>query len=91
MPVQFSVAVRNARLDAVETTTGTAPSLRIFSGAQPADCAAADPAGLLCTIALPTDWMEAASAGSKAMLGTWQANATATGTAASWRISPTER
>jgi hypothetical protein len=60
MSLQYSVAVRNARLDQVETTIGTGPLLKIFSGAVPANCAAADPAGLLCAITLPSDWMAAA-------------------------------
>jgi hypothetical protein len=82
----MSVAARNARLDAIETAVSTAPSLIIYSGAQPADCAAADPSGVLCTIVLPSDWMAAASSGAKALAGTWQANASAAGTAASFRI-----
>ena len=86
MAVQMSVAARNARLDAIETAVSTAPSLIIYSGAQPADCAAADPSGVLCTIVLPSDWMAAASSGAKALAGTWQANASAAGTAASFRI-----
>jgi len=49
MAFQFSVLVRNARLDAVETQIGTAAVLKVFSGAEPVDCAAADPAGLLAT------------------------------------------
>ena len=60
MAYQYSVAVRNAKLDAVETQIGVSAILKIFSGAEPANCAAGDPAGLLCTIALPADWMAAA-------------------------------
>ena len=47
MPVQLSTAVRNARLDAIETAIGASAILRIRSGAVPANCAAAD-AGLRC-------------------------------------------
>jgi hypothetical protein len=86
MTYQYSVAVRNAALDAKETTIGTAAVLKIFSGAEPANCAAADPAGLLVTITLPSDWMNAASAGAKTKLGTWSNAASGTGTAASWRL-----
>ena len=42
MTVQLSVAVRNARLDAIETTIAASAVLKIRSGAQPANCAAAD-------------------------------------------------
>jgi hypothetical protein len=86
MALQFSVAVRNARLDAIESTTGTSAKLLIFSGAEAANCAAADPAGLLATLSLPSDWMNNASAGSKTLLGTWTGSGSASGTAASFRI-----
>lgn len=86
MTVQYSTTLRNNKLDQVESTIGTAAILKIFSGAQPANCAAADPSGLLCTINLPSDWMNNASSGSKTLLGTWSASASGSGTAASWRI-----
>ena len=86
MAIQYSVSVNNARLDTVESTTGVSAVLKIFSGAQPANCAAADPTGTLCTITLPSDWMNAASSASKTKLGTWSGTASSTGTAASFRI-----
>ena len=73
--MQYSVAVNNARLDAVETTIGASPKLRIFSGSMPANCAAADSGTLLCEITLPSDWMNAASTASKTLLGTWSGTA----------------
>lgn len=86
MTYQYSVAVRNAKLDAVETAIGASPVLKFFSGAEPANCAAADPAGLLATINLPSDWMADAGGGQKAKLGTWTGTASATGLVTSWRI-----
>jgi len=86
MTYQYSTAVRNAKLDAIEAAVGTAAVLKIFSGAEPANCATADPSGLLCTITLPSDWMNAASTGAKTKLGTWSGTASGTGTAASWRL-----
>lgn len=87
MAVQFSDAARNAALDAVETAAGTAPTMEIRSGAVPANCAAADSGTVLATLVLPSDWMAAASGGSKAKSGTWQdAAADATGTAGHFRI-----
>lgn len=87
MSVQLSVAVRNARLDQIETTIGTAPILRIRSGAPPANCAATRTGTVLATLTLPSDWMAAASGGSKALLGTWEdTSADATGTAGMWEI-----
>lgn len=87
MALQYSVTVRNAQLDAVETTVGTAPILRIYSGSAPANCAAAASGTLLAEATLPSDWMAAANSGSKALSGTWQdASANATGTAGHWRL-----
>lgn len=85
--LQLSVAARNARLDAIETTVGTAPVLEIRTGAVPASCAAANSGTVLATMTLPSDWMAAASSGSKAKAGTWQdTSADATGTAAHFRL-----
>jgi hypothetical protein len=88
MAFQFSVAARNAALDAIETAIGAAPTLEIRSGSVPANCAAAATGTVLATITLPSDWLAAASAGAKALLGTWQdASADAAGTAAHFRIN----
>lgn len=87
MALQYSVAVRNAQLDAFEVTIGTAPLLHIRSGAPPANCAAADTGTLLASITLPSDWMLAAAAGVKDKTGTWQdTSADGTGTAGHFRI-----
>ena|SRR3990167_1074926 len=87
MAVQLSVAVRNGRLDQVESVTGTSAILRIRTGAAPADCAAADTGTVLVTITCPADYMNAASGGTKTKLGTWQdTSADATGTAAHFRL-----
>ena len=86
MAYQESVAVRNARLDAIETTIGTGALLKLFSGAEPANCGAADPSGLLATLTLPTDWLANASGGSKAKAGSWTGTGSGAGTAASFRI-----
>ena len=87
MAFQFSVAARNAALDAIETAAGTAPTLTIRTGAAPADCAAADSGTVLATMTLPTDWLAAASGGAKGIAGTWQdPSADAAGTAGHFRI-----
>lgn len=86
MAVQFSVSVRNARADAIESTTGTTAKLQIRTGAAPADCATANSGTLLCEMTLPSDWMAAASSGSKAKSGTWSGTGAADGTAAHFRI-----
>lgn len=87
MSVQMSTTLRNAILDQIESTIGTAPILKIRTGAQPANCAAADSGTVLATITLPSDWMAGASSGSKSKSGTWEdASADATGTAGHFRI-----
>lgn len=87
MTLQYSVAVRNAGLDAREVAVGASAILRIRTGAPPANCAAADTGSVLAAINLPADWMNAASAGSKTKAGTWSdASADATGTAGHFRI-----
>lgn len=87
MAIQLSTTVRNARLDAIETAVGTAPILRIRTGAAPANCGTADAGTVLAEMTLPSDWAAAASGGSKALSGTWQdASANATGTAAHFRL-----
>lgn len=72
MTLQYSVAIRNARLDAVESVIGVSAIMKIRSGAPPTNCAAADSGTVLATLNLPSDWMAAAAAGVKAKLGTWE-------------------
>ncbi|MBK6920509.1 MAG: hypothetical protein IPH07_24120 [Deltaproteobacteria bacterium] len=87
MPLQLSVTVRNAELDAIESTIGTTPILRIYTGSAPSDCATAATGTVLAQMSLPSDWLAAASSGSKALAGTWQdASANASGTAGYFRI-----
>ena len=87
MALQFSTTVRNAELDAIETAIGTAAVLKIRTGSVPATVATADSGTVLASATLPSDWMAAASSGSKALSGTWQdSSADATGTAAHFRI-----
>ena len=86
MALQYSVAVNNARLDAVETATGASAKLRIYTGSAPANCAAAATGTMLVEMALPADWMNAASAASKTKLGTWSGTGAAAGTAGYFRI-----
>ena len=76
--MQYSTSVNNARLDAVETTIGTAPTLKLYSGAAPANCAAVDSGTLLASIVLPSDWMASAANATKAGAGLpWSGTASA--------------
>jgi len=87
MALQLSETVRNARLDTIESTIGATAVLKIFSGSAPANCAAADSGTVLATLTLPSDWMNAASSGSKTMNGTWEdTSADNAGTAGHFRL-----
>lgn len=87
MSVKFSVTVRNARLDGIETGIGVSAVLKIRTGAPPTNITDADAGTVLATCTLPSDWMAAASSGSKALTGTWQdTSADAAGTAGHFRI-----
>jgi hypothetical protein len=87
MALQLSTTVRNARLDAIETAIGTSAVLKIFTGSVPANCAAADSGSVLATVSLPSDWMAAASGGTKSLSGSWvDSSADNTGTAGHFRL-----
>ncbi len=87
MALKLSMAVKNARLDSIESTIGAAPVLKIRSGAAPAAITDADSGDVLASLTLPSDWLAAASNGTKAISGTWQdTSADAAGTAGHFRI-----
>jgi hypothetical protein len=87
MAMQFSVAARNAALDAIETELGASPVLKIRSGTVPATCVTADAGTVLATMALPADAMAAASGGTKGYNAVWSdASADSAGTAGHFRI-----
>ena len=74
--LQYSVQLRNAKLDAIETVIGTAPTIEIRTGGLPANCAAAATGNVLVQQAVPSDWMAAAAAGVKAIgSGPWSLTA----------------
>ena len=86
MALQFSTAVLNARLNAIESTTGAAALLKLYTGTPPATCATADAGTLLATITLPSTWLGSASGGVVAIAGTWLGTAAVTGTIGHFRI-----
>jgi hypothetical protein len=88
MSLQFSVAVRNAMLNSIETTIGTSAVLTVRTGAPPATCATADSGTLLASISLASDWADAAASGAKILSGlpVSDSSINATGTAGHWRL-----
>jgi len=79
MAIQLAELLRNARLDTIETHVGTAPILKLRTGAQPADCGTADSGTVLCSMTLPSDWLNAASTGQITKNGTWSGTASGGG------------
>ncbi len=87
MALQLSTSVRNAMLDAIETTVGTSAILELRTGSVPATCATADSGTLLISYSLASDWAAAASSASKALNNTpITGSASATGTAGHFRL-----
>lgn len=89
MTVQYSTAVRNARMNQLLSDMAVASStsyIQIRTGAPPANCAAADTGTILAIINLPANFMTLAGAvASKA--GTWSdASADAGGTMGHFRL-----
>ena len=85
MAMQFSVTLRNDQVSQIQTRIGSAGHLKIFSGAQPANCAAADPSGLLADITLPATFLTS-TGGVTTIAGSWTVSASGTGTAACFRM-----
>lgn len=88
MAIQLSTALRNARLDQIETTIGASAIVKLRSGAAPVSCAAADSGTVLASFSLAADWAGAASAGTKSFTGTpiQDSSADGTGVAGHFRV-----
>ena len=72
MTITYSFAVIDAKNDSVETTIGTSPKLRIYSGTMPTNARTALSGNtLLAEGTLPSDWLGASSSGVKSKAGTW--------------------
>jgi hypothetical protein len=78
MAYKYGVVLRTNQVAQIQASVGASGTLKIFSGAEPANCAAADPSGLLCTITLPATFLTSTN-GVTTIAGTWQAVASAGG------------
>jgi len=89
MAFQYGVALRNAQVSQIQTTVAAAGTsnmqLRIYSGAEPADCGATASGTLLATIVLPASFLTS-SGGTTTLAGVWSVAASTTGTAGYFRI-----
>ncbi len=82
MTTQRSVAARDAANNAFSTTLGTASvTCTLFTGAPPANCAAADSGTVIIVLALPASPLGASAVGTIAKSGSaWTGSATGAGT-----------
>lgn len=85
MTLQFSVEVRNARLDAIETTVDTDPWFALFTGPPPANTFASNTGTLLIMKQLASDWSTGAASGQKGV-NTFTANGVGVGIAGHFRL-----
>lgn len=85
MALQYSVAARNARADAVTSQVGNAGKLRLYTGAAPADVVSAATGTLLSEHTMASPFGAAASGGVLTITPPANVNALATGTAGYWR------
>jgi hypothetical protein len=88
MAFQFSIASRNAWLDAIETTIGASAKLELWDGGgiMPVNCAAVSIGTKLASVACPVDYLAAAANGSKALAGVWSFVGLAAGDAGYFRL-----
>jgi hypothetical protein len=84
--IKLSARVRNAMLDAIESTIGTSAHIQIWSGSAPTDCTSTATGTKLADFALASDWATAASAGSKAFSTISSTTGLAAGTAGYYRL-----
>jgi len=86
MTIQLGTTLRNALLATYESTIGTSPKRRYYTGTKPTVCSASATGTLLVEMTLPSDWMDAPSSGGAAKLGAWSGTVAADGTAGYYRI-----
>ena len=85
MALQYSVTLRNAQLDEIATALGANFTTKLFTGSQPANCAAADSGSELVSFTACN--FAAASSGTIALTGVPEtATAGAAGAAAHFRM-----
>ena len=81
MTMQYGTDVLNNASNAIETTIGPSPLLRIRTGEAPEDPQAARTGTILVSITLPADWSGDAVNGIKVLAGTWSGNVAVAGKA----------
>lgn len=72
MPLQFSVAMRNALLAAITARIGAPAQLKMFQGAVPASVTDPDAAVVIATVEIPDTPFDPPVNGVMAKAGTWE-------------------
>lgn len=72
MALKMRTELRNARGNVIEATVGTAPVLRMFTGAPPAAVTDAATGTKFFDDVLPSDWFGAFAGGVGVHAGTWE-------------------
>ena len=89
MTLQYSTTLRTNQASQIQTTVGSSgATLKIYTGAEPANAAAAETGTLLVSIPLPAAFLTSAS-GAATLSGSWTAAAVASGVAGHFRILDT--
>lgn len=83
MTVSFGTILKNARRDVVESTIGTAPKLRFYTGTPPTNAdTALSGNSLIAELTLPSDWLTAGGSVGQSVInnGPWSGTASLAGT-----------
>lgn len=87
MAIQYSVTLRNERLERIRQTLGDNGRLKVYSGSAPASAQAAETGTKLAEITLPSVAFASAVNGTMAKANTWQdSSADASGTPGYFRL-----
>jgi hypothetical protein len=71
--------LRNAWLQKIPDTIGTAMKIRLLTGAVPANCAATETGTLICEISCPSTYFDTPASGQMAKVGAWAGTSSAIG------------
>ena len=86
MAILFSTNTKKARLQAIKTSVGNSPIMKIYSGTVPAAITDTPAGDILASLTLPADWLGTAVEATISKLGTWSGSAIVSGTATFFRI-----
>ena len=86
MTFQYGTTLRNNQVGQIQSTVSTSGTVVIYTGSEPANCAASPTGSVLATIVLPSTFLGTPSSGVVNLAGSWSVAASGTGTAGYFRI-----